>query len=155
MSKNFKNPWAQGGAFFINWIDNFKNNVSNDNEAQLEFGGEVTNESDVSWAVSGISNSNVEHFAWLPRNKNSDDYLPIHDQLNGDVDAIWPLGQKIRLGSQSGKLVTSGAIKIVDYHNANIYGDSKNGYYITDYYHHYPSGSLPDGWVEPNRKDIK
>lgn len=155
MKNMFKNPWAKGGEFYPEELLKPAVAVLNNSNLESWIGGEVTNESDVPWVVSGISNSNPNHFAWLPKGRNSDNYEPVRKVVDGDVDAIWPLGQKIRLGSKSGKLVTSGAIKIRDHRNANIYGNANDGYYIQDYSVYYDSKSLPSEWKEPSRNEIK
>ena len=60
------------------------------------YGGEVTNDSSESWLISGASNSNESDFIWLPPGKNSDELPEVKTRLNGDVDAVWPAGQKLK-----------------------------------------------------------
>lgn len=112
-------------------------------------GGEVTNETNVSWLISGGSNSNENDFNWLPPNTNSDNWEWVNKQLSGDVDAVWPAGQKIK-DYNTGKIVTSGAFKLRDHRNTNII--KENGeYVIYDFSIYYSDNQLPQGWRLPSK----
>lgn len=112
-------------------------------------GGEVTNDSDTSWLVSGASNSKSEHFISVPSNTNTDNMQSINDILDGDVDAVWPAGKPIK-NYYTSEIVTSGAFKLNDLRNTNIRGNSKDGYLIWDFSTYFKESELPQGWSPPN-----
>ena len=142
--KDFKNPWGENGKY---WKDNaLQNNVLESDSSFI--GGEVTNESDTAWLVSGASNSDYRHFIWLPPNTNSDKYDPIIKKLDSDVDAIWPAGKPIK-NSSTGEIVTSGAFKLRDHRNTNIDGSATTGYIISDFSVYYKNDELPPNWKLP------
>lgn len=111
-------------------------------------GGEVTNESDRSWLISGGSNSNVNDFLWLHPNTNSDDVSYVDTQLDGDVDAVWPNGVEIK-NYYTNEIVTTGAFKLRDHRNTNIIGNAEEGYTIYDFSFYFTPDQLPAGWSLP------
>lgn len=115
--------------------------------ASNQFGGEVTNSTNVSWLISGGSNSSEQDFNWLPPNTNSDNMQWVRDQLKGDVDAVWPAGKELK-NISTGKIVTSGAFKLRDHRNTNIDKENK-GYVIYDFSKYFSSDNLPPGWKLP------
>lgn len=107
------------------------------------FGGEVTNSTNTSWLISGGSNSDEKDFNWLSSQTNSDNMEWVQNQLDGDVDAVWPAGKSLNG-------LTSGVFKIRDHRNANI--DKKDGkYVISDYSFYFSDGKLPSGWKLPQK----
>lgn len=141
----FKNPWSEQGEHWPpKWMD------SNSDEMPHSFlGGEVTNNSDTNWLISGVSNSNQDHFVWLFPNTNSDEMELVRTILEGDVDAVWPAGKKIR-NSETGDIVTSGAFKLKDNRNTLIEG-SDGDYTIYDFSVYYKDDALPIGWKLPSK----
>lgn len=111
-------------------------------------GGEVTNYSDRNWWVSGGSNSRPEHFISVPPGKNTDKMTSVQEILDSDVDAVWPGGFPLRIG-RNGETVTSGAFKLRDHRNTDIYGNAEEGYYIEDYTSYFTEAELPEGWSFP------
>jgi hypothetical protein len=148
--KRFKNPWAKGGEYYPDWLDGQNMLESEDSSSANKWlGGEVTNETDKFWLISGGSNSNEKDFIWLPPNTNSDDLPSVNKQLGGDVDAVWPAGQKLK-NYYSGQTVTSGAFKLRDHKNTNII--KKDGEYIIyDFSEYFPDNKLPSGWKLPQK----
>jgi len=112
-------------------------------------GGEVDNNTDTSFLVSGVDNSDQSDFFVLSPNTNSDDVPAIVEGLDGDVDAVWPNGTAVK-ASASGIEFSSGAFKLNDTQNTAINGDKKSGYVITSYERYYPGHALPPGWHLPD-----
>lgn len=145
----FKNPWGSDGIFG-------KNNAASTSvidelskRDRVGLGGEVTNDSDLNWLVSGGANSKLEEFITIPPGTNSDGVPEVGNILDGDVDALWPIGgQKIKNG-KSGKIVSSGVFKIGSLDNANIVGNYTTGYTITDFTEYFKEGDEPTGWKLP------
>lgn len=100
------------------------------------FGGEVTNESDVPWIISGKDDSSQQPFFFnLNPDQKSDDNHEIKEKINGDVDAIWPNGKTVEAPNEKVTIYNAkGAFKIEDFDNANILGEKVEGYKINDYY---------------------
>ena len=92
--ENFKNPWAKGGEYYPDWFGGEK--VLESSLIKI-LGGEVTNDSDISWLISGGSNSDAKDFIWLPPNTNSDHLPEVKNRLKGDVDAVWPPGKSLKI----------------------------------------------------------
>ena len=113
-------------------------------------GGEVTNDTDQSWLISGGSNSKPEHFFWLLPGKNSDDIPEVDKLLNSDVDAVWPNGKNIKNGKTK-KVVNNGVFKLKSHQNANIEGNSDVGYVISDFWEYFAEGKFPGGWSIPGK----
>ena len=141
----FTNPWSEQGEHWPpKWMDN-----SSDESPEGFLGGEVTNNSDTNWLISGVSNSNKDHFLWLFPNTNSDDMELVHTNLDGDVDAVWPAGKMLK-NSETGEVVTSGAFKLHSVQNSEIIG--QNGEYsIVNFYAYYSDENLPEGWRLPDK----
>lgn len=114
------------------------------------FGGEVTNDSNVSWLISGESNSSEDHFIWLPPGKNSDELPEVAEKLKGDVDAVWPAGKKLK-NYYTGNIWTSGAFKLKTYQNTNIDEDDSGQNQIWDFNQYFSDSSLPSGWKLPDK----
>jgi hypothetical protein len=141
----FKNPWSEKGKL---WPPKWMKVESTDSDAAF-YGGEVTNHTDTSWLISGVSNSNKDHFIWLLPNSNSDDMLLVHTELDGDVDAVWPAGRRLK-NSQTGEVVTSGAFKLTDLRNTEIVGKSGD-YTIKNFSTYFSDDELPSGWRLPDK----
>lgn len=142
------NKWKNASKKWERGVEKWK--VNEDGETSDKwFGGEVTNESDTSWLISGNSNSNEGDFNWLPPNTNSDDMKWVKDKLDGDVDAVWPAGKALK-NKSTGEIVTSGAFKLRDHRNTNII-KKNNEYIIYDFSIYYPDDALPPGWELPQK----
>ena len=152
----FINPFKMNKKLFRSEV-NTPFSVDSDNPLKKLglYGGEITNRSDIKWAISGNKSNNIDKFTWLNPGQNSDKLKQVNEKFNGDTDALWPLGIPLHLGSLNGNIVTSGAVKISDNQNADIYGNSKTGYFIKDYTRHFEEDNLPKGWIIPNKNDIK
>ena len=120
-------------------------------------GGEVTNDSDISWLISGASNSDPKHFMYLPPSANSDSLPEVKKSLTGDVDAVWPAGITIKyMEGKETKEVNDGVFKIEDHRNANIEGTFEEGYMISDFYVYVPKAEIStseftQGWKLPDK----
>lgn len=119
----------------------------------FKLGGEVDNESDIKWLISGESNSNERDFIWLPPNTNSDKLVEVKTILDRDVDAVWVLDTPIKMYS-TGEVVHKGVFKLMDHRNTNIIGDKMNGYAIKDYSVYFKN-SYPSGWRLPEKFKYK
>ncbi len=116
----------------------------------LGLGGEVTNDTDIPWLISGKSNREVEDFIWLPPGKNSDDLNEVEAQLNGDVDAVWPNGVPVK-NADTDEIVSDGVFKLSDLRNTNIEGDAEKGYQMSDFSNYFSEGKFPKGWELPSQ----
>lgn len=114
------------------------------------FGGEVTNDSNVSWLISGESNSSEEHFIWLPPGKNSDELPEVASKLKGDVDAVWPAGKKLK-NYYTENVWSSGAFKLTTIQNTNIDEDDNGQAQIWDFNQYFSDNDLPAGWKLPDK----
>jgi hypothetical protein len=115
---------------------------------KINLGGEVNNNTDIPWLISGKSNSRIEDFIWLPLGKNSDDIKQVEEQLDGDVDAVWPNSTPVK-NKETGKMVRDGAFKLKDMRNTDIDGTAKKGYEISSFSKYFSEGKLPKGWALP------
>ncbi|MFT6983028.1 MAG: hypothetical protein ACJAUD_001799 [Crocinitomicaceae bacterium] len=125
--------------------------VSNKASVPSFLGGEVTNDSDTKWLVSGASNSKESDFKWLYPGKNSQNVKSItSSDIGDDVDAVWPAGKKLK-NYNSGNVHTSGAYKLKSHRNTNIDGSVAKGYRIWDFTQYFYPSNLPSGWSLPSK----
>ncbi len=136
----WKNEWDESSK-----TDDLFGNPINDYGI---IGGEVTNETDLRWLISGASNSNANDFALLPPRMNSDEFGWVKQRLKGDVDAVWPAGMKLKNG-KTGVVVQYGAFKISDPDNANIV-EEDGVFVIYDFKTYFAENNLPQGWKLPD-----
>jgi hypothetical protein len=141
----FTNPWSEQGEHSPpKWMGNNFDEMPNG-----FLGGEVINNSDTNWLISRVNNSNQDHFLWLFSNTNSDEMELVRTVLEGDVDAVWPAGKKLR-NSETGDVVTSGAFKLRDHRNTVIEG-ANGDYIIYDFSLYFNENELPIGWNLPDK----
>lgn len=112
------------------------------------FGGEVTNESDIPWSISGKNDKTGKPFFFnLRPNQNSDDIKGVKKNVNGDIDAIWPNGKTVNANKEKTTIYNAhGAFKVEDFDNANITGNKDEGYEVTDYYKYIKNPSSEFGY---------
>lgn len=123
--------------------------LKEENTGKKFYGGEVTNDSDISWLISGGSNSDSKDFKMLLPGQNSDDLDWTERQLGGDVDAVWPAGMMIK-NYYTGEEVDGGVFKLKSHRNTNIDGNKVDGYRIWDFSVYYKEGEMPSGWKLPD-----